>query len=60
MGTLQFSRPAIHLDTVARVKEQRDVPVITPLQERIMSANAVPTMTDTLRFTHPAVTNRPA
>ena len=60
MGTLRFTHPATHIDTVGRVKEQRDVPVITHLQERIVSAIAVPTLMGTLRFTHPAMTNRPA
>ena len=57
MGTLRFTHPATHFDTVGRVKEQRDVPVITHLQERIVSAIAV---MGTLRFTHPTMTNRDA
>ena len=54
-GTLRFTRPTTHLDTVGRVKEQRDVPVIMHLQERIVSAIAVPTLTGTLRFTRPTL-----
>jgi hypothetical protein len=58
--TLRFTRPATHLDTAGRAKEQRDVPVITHLQKRIVSAIAAPTLTGTLRFTHPAMSNRDA
>jgi hypothetical protein len=58
-GTLRFTHPATHLNTVGRVKEQRDVPVITHLQEWIVSAIAAPTLTGTLRFTHPATLNTP-
>jgi hypothetical protein len=59
-GTLRFTHPATHLDTVGRAKEQRDVPVIMHLQEWIVYAITAPTPTGTPRFTHPAMSNRDA